>query len=77
MRWSVPFKRRARLSMAERGMDRTGTHAPMPEVSELAPQVRDFFASLQEEIRTTLERTDGTGVFSSEQWERPGGGGGT
>jgi len=63
--------------MAEPGMDRHGIHAPMPEVSELAHQVRDFFTNLQGEIRTTLERTDGTGVFSSEQWERPGGGGGT
>jgi coproporphyrinogen III oxidase len=40
---------------------------------------RDFAAaaaSLQADVCDALERADGTGRFSSDAWERPGGGGG-
>lgn len=53
------------------------TQAGVPEVSELARRVRDFFERLQGEIRTALEQTDGKGAFSIDRWTRPGGGGGT
>src|SRR5512140_1212553 len=63
--------------MAEGTMDRPQTRAPLPPVSEFAHEVRDFLERLQAEIRATLEKTDGTGLFSVDRWERPGGGGGT
>ena len=62
--------------MTEPAMDRLHSRVPLPQVSELARQVRDFFERLQGEIRSALEETDGAAVFSADQWERPGGGGG-
>jgi coproporphyrinogen III oxidase len=45
-----------------------------------APLVHDEFAAaiaaLQEEICAVLERADGAARFSTDPWERPGGGGG-
>lgn len=38
--------------------------------------IRDWFISLQQSICEQLEAADGTGKFISDQWERPGGGGG-
>ena len=38
--------------------------------------IRDWFKSLQMDICTKLEETDGGGKFISDVWERPGGGGG-
>ncbi len=39
-------------------------------------QIRDWFISLQRDICSQLEDTDGKGTFISDTWERPGGGGG-
>jgi coproporphyrinogen III oxidase len=58
-------------------MHREQTHPPIPVVSELARLVRAFVEDLQGQIRSSLERADGTGVFSVDRWDRPGGGGGT
>lgn len=38
--------------------------------------IRDWFKSLQQDICTQLEEADGKGKFISDEWERPGGGGG-
>lgn len=38
--------------------------------------IRDWFQSLQLDICTALEATDGKGHFISDEWSRPGGGGG-
>nr|WKN39585.1 oxygen-dependent coproporphyrinogen oxidase [Tunicatimonas sp. TK19036] len=35
-----------------------------------------WFQSLQDDICSALETTDGTGIFSEDRWDRPGGGGG-
>jgi coproporphyrinogen III oxidase len=40
-------------------------------------RVSGFFRSLQAEICGGLEKTDGKALFSTDDWERPGGGGGT
>ena len=39
-------------------------------------EIEEYFKSLQEEICTALEATDGRGKFHSDRWNRPGGGGG-
>ncbi|MEQ9186518.1 MAG: oxygen-dependent coproporphyrinogen oxidase [Cryomorphaceae bacterium] len=39
-------------------------------------QIADWFHALQSEICAAVEATDGKGLFKSETWERPGGGGG-
>jgi len=39
-------------------------------------EIRDWFTSLQDNICKQLETADGKGVFVSDPWERPGGGGG-
>ncbi|MGC3946647.1 MAG: oxygen-dependent coproporphyrinogen oxidase [Chryseolinea sp.] len=38
--------------------------------------IGEWFKGLQADICRTLENTDGQGVFVSDEWERPGGGGG-
>jgi coproporphyrinogen III oxidase len=39
-------------------------------------EIADWFQALQSSICTAIQDADGAGAFSSEQWERPGGGGG-
>ena len=39
-------------------------------------QVKDWFILLQKEICDGLEKVDGSGIFDSESWTRPEGGGG-
>ena len=48
----------------------------MPRLSGLAPRVRAWFERLQSDIRASLEKADGGGLFSVDRWERAGGGGG-
>src|SRR6266540_2761470 len=50
----------------------------MPEIQySLRTRVEQYFRSLQDEITSTLEVLDGSGMkFFQESWERPGGGGG-
>ena len=38
--------------------------------------IRNWFTSLQDDICAQLEAADGKGKFISDEWERPGGGGG-
>jgi coproporphyrinogen III oxidase len=38
--------------------------------------IRDWFIALQQNICSELEKADGQGVFITDRWERPGGGGG-
>ena len=38
--------------------------------------IRDWLKNLQEDICRSIEKADGTGRFTSDKWERPGGGGG-
>jgi len=38
--------------------------------------ITEWFKHLQDRICTSLEKTDGKGVFEEELWQRPGGGGG-
>jgi coproporphyrinogen III oxidase len=38
--------------------------------------VANWFTTLQDQICTALEKTDGTGKFREDKWERAGGGGG-
>lgn len=38
--------------------------------------IADRYRSIQEELCTQLERLDGTARFGSDEWDRPGGGGG-
>ena len=38
--------------------------------------IRDWFKALQDDICTQLEQADGSGNFISDEWVRPGGGGG-
>ena len=38
--------------------------------------IRDWLKDLQQDICTAIEKADGTGKFTSDKWERPGGGGG-
>lgn len=40
-------------------------------------EIGEWFRSLQSEICEALEHADGKGRFESDNWERPGGGGGT
>lgn len=44
----------------------------MPERKD----IRDWFKALQDDICTQLEEADGRGKFISDEWVRPGGGGG-
>lgn len=44
--------------------------------SDVKQRFKNFIASLQEEICTTLEQVDGKGRFREDNWEREGGGGG-
>jgi coproporphyrinogen III oxidase len=39
-------------------------------------QIRDWLKNLQQDICSSIEKADGTGKFTSDKWERPGGGGG-
>jgi coproporphyrinogen III oxidase len=39
-------------------------------------EIRDWFLTLQSDICRQLEQADGQGTFSSDTWERSGGGGG-
>jgi coproporphyrinogen III oxidase len=39
-------------------------------------QVRDYLKGLQERVSATLETVDGGARFTSDAWQRPGGGGG-
>ncbi|SMO45331.1 oxygen-dependent coproporphyrinogen oxidase [Solitalea koreensis] len=39
-------------------------------------EITDWLRALQDDICTTLEKTDGKGMFEEEVWEREGGGGG-
>lgn len=39
-------------------------------------EIRDWFKSLQDDICAQLEQADGKGMFISDAWKRPGGGGG-
>ncbi|HEX9101203.1 MAG TPA: oxygen-dependent coproporphyrinogen oxidase, partial [Polyangia bacterium] len=43
---------------------------------ELAAEAQAFFEELQTRICDGLEAEDGAGVFRSDRWQRPGGGGG-
>jgi coproporphyrinogen III oxidase len=38
--------------------------------------IRDWLKNLQQDICDSIEKADGTGKFTSDKWERPGGGGG-
>lgn len=38
--------------------------------------IGEWFKTLQSDICKQLENADGTGAFATDQWERPGGGGG-
>src|SRR5262249_50212307 len=44
--------------------------------SLLRDRASQFFAQLQGEICTALEKLDGLATFQEDPWERPGGGGG-
>jgi len=46
------------------------------QTSPTKEQVREQFISLQTKICEELERADGQGTFISDEWQRPGGGGG-
>ena len=39
-------------------------------------EIKDWFTALQQDICHQLEQTDGKGKFQSDEWSRPGGGGG-
>lgn len=45
-------------------------------ISAFAQDVKSFFMSLQDEICTAIEATDGSAKFKEDAWERDGGGGG-
>ncbi|MEX0976687.1 MAG: oxygen-dependent coproporphyrinogen oxidase [Woeseia sp.] len=48
----------------------------MKEEPPVADEVRDFLLSLQRSIVTAIEEVDGGATFSSDCWQRDGGGGG-
>lgn len=48
----------------------------MSEQQQRIEQVRQYLGGLQDRIVDALERTDGHGKFRSDDWQRPGGGGG-
>ncbi|HOY95094.1 MAG TPA: oxygen-dependent coproporphyrinogen oxidase [Catalimonadaceae bacterium] len=43
---------------------------------ERKDEIKYWFRGLQSSIIQALEKEDGSGIFSEEHWERPGGGGG-
>jgi coproporphyrinogen III oxidase len=49
---------------------------PNPDVAAIHREFAAAASALQEELCEALERADGGARFSSERWERPGGGGG-
>ncbi|HSD69668.1 MAG TPA: oxygen-dependent coproporphyrinogen oxidase [Woeseiaceae bacterium] len=48
----------------------------MSEQQQRIEQVRQYLGGLQDRIVDALERADGHGKFRSDDWQRPGGGGG-
>jgi len=48
----------------------------MSIIEHTSLSITDFFKSLQNDICTSLELTDGKSKFREDAWERPGGGGG-
>jgi coproporphyrinogen III oxidase len=52
------------------------TALPREEVLRIHREVATECAALQDELCAALERADGAGRFSSDAWDRPGGGGG-
>lgn len=48
----------------------------MKSKTERREEVAAWFSGLQAEIIASLEQEDGSGRFGTEEWERPGGGGG-
>jgi coproporphyrinogen III oxidase len=50
--------------------------ATEPELAALRAEMSALVRARQDEICAALERADGTARFSSDRWERPGGGGG-
>ncbi|MCI0517892.1 MAG: oxygen-dependent coproporphyrinogen oxidase [Woeseiaceae bacterium] len=48
----------------------------MSEQQQRIEQVRQYLGGLQDRIVDELERIDGQGRFGSDEWQRPGGGGG-
>ena len=57
-------------------MSATITSRGKNQVVRIADRAREYFAELQKTICSELERVDGSGRFSSEQWSREEGGGG-
>ena len=45
-------------------------------ISPFAQEVKNFFISLQDDICTAIEKTDGKAKFIQDNWMREGGGGG-
>jgi coproporphyrinogen III oxidase len=52
------------------------TPAPAERLERLRAETARLAAALQDELCAALERVDGAARFSTERWERPGGGGG-
>jgi coproporphyrinogen III oxidase len=52
------------------------TSAPADVLERLRAETARVAAALQDELCAALERVDGSARFSTERWERPGGGGG-
>ena len=49
--------------------------ADLPSATDVAA-VKDYLMDLQDRICSALQAADGAAVFSADEWQRPGGGGG-